>query len=139
MMKHYLLYFAATYSIALVLLGLLFAMFNLSFITTLPVLIASGFLTASHFVKKEQRLPNHDEKILLIWGTTATAIVIACLLLFFYIVTNPASDHYIEMADKSGLAGAAIIMLFVVIIHGGIFYLSYGWYAKKCFEKISKN
>lgn len=136
MMKHYFLYFAAIYSIALVLLGILFSLFNLGFISTLPVLVAAGFLTAAHFVKKERRIPNNDEKTQLVWGTTATALVIACLLLFFYIVTNPASDRFIEMADKAGLAGAAVIMLFVVIIHGGIFFVSYGWYAKRCLSKL---
>nr|WP_174505397.1 ABZJ_00895 family protein [Acinetobacter sp. Marseille-Q1620] len=135
-MKHYFLYFAAIYSIALVLLGLLFSILNLGFITTLPILLAAAFLTASHFVKKELRLPSHDEKIQLVWGSTATALVIACLLLFFYIVTNPASDHLLEIAEKTGLAGSAIIMLFIVIIHGGVFYLAYGWYANQCFQKL---
>ena len=137
-MKHYFLYFAAIYSIALVLLGVLFTMFNLGMIMTLFILIAAGFLTAAHFVKKEQRLPSNDEKMLLVWGTTMTALVIACILLFFYIVTNPASDHLLEAAEKSGLAGTAVIMLFVVIIHGGIFYLSYGWYANRCFNKLNQ-
>jgi len=62
-MSHYLKYFAVVYSIALiVLVSILIYGLKLGAITLLPGLIASAFLSARHFVKKEQRLPNDKEK-----------------------------------------------------------------------------
>ena len=62
-MSHYLKYFAAVYSIALFLLvSILIYGLKLGAITLLPGLIASAFLNARHFVKKEQRLPERKRK-----------------------------------------------------------------------------
>lgn len=62
-MSHYLKYFAVVYSMVLILLvSLLIFGLKLNAITLLPGLIASAFLSARHFVKKEQRLPNAKEK-----------------------------------------------------------------------------
>ncbi len=52
-MKHYLVYFAAVYSFALLLLGILFSLLNLNTSISIPTLIAAGFITAGHFVKRE--------------------------------------------------------------------------------------
>ena len=76
-MKHYLLHFAAVYSIALVLLitVLVFGL-NLGGLTLIPTLVACALISVRHFVKKEHRVPNNHEKIQLVWGSSAVAIIV---------------------------------------------------------------
>ena len=135
-MKHYLLFFAAVYSIALVLLitVLIFGL-NLGGLTLLPTLIAAAFISAGHFVKKEQRLPSSDEKIQLVWGSSAVAIIIGSFFVFFLVLMNPNAEAILKAADKAGLALAAVVMLCLIAIHGAVFHVAYGWYANRYYQK----
>ena len=134
-MKHYLRYFAVFYVIALFLIGLLFNLLKIGSISYIPTLIATGFITANHFIKKENRPPSTEEKVQLVWGSTITALFILCILCFFFIVLSPASDKLLKFAENTGLALWAVIMLFFVIIHAGIFFICYGWYANFYYKK----
>ena len=135
-MKPYLLFFAAVYSITLVLLitVLIFGL-NLGGLTLLPALIASAFISAGHFVKKEQRLPSSDEKIQLVWGSSAVAIIIGSFFVFFLVLMNPNAEAILKAADKAGLALAAVVMLCLIAIHGAVFHIAYGWYANRYYHK----
>lgn len=135
-MKPYLLFFAAVYSIALVLLitVLIFGL-NLGGLTLLPTLIAAAFISAGHFVKKEQRLPSSDEKIQLVWGSSAVAIIIGSFFVFFLVLMNPNAEAILQAADKAGLALSAVVMLCLIAIHGAIFHVAYGWYANRYYHK----
>ena len=135
-MKPYLLFFAAVYSIALVLLitVLIFGL-NLGGLTLLPTLIAAAFISAGHFVKKEQRLPSSDEKIQLVWGSSAVAIIIGSFFVFFLVLMNPNAEAILKAADKAGLALAAVVMLCLIAIHGAVFHVAYGWYANRYYQK----
>ncbi|MDM1720977.1 ABZJ_00895 family protein [Acinetobacter towneri] len=135
-MKPYLLFFAAVYSIALVLLitVLIFGL-NLGGLTLLPALIAAAFISAEHFVKKEQRLPSSDEKIQLVWGSSAVAIIIGSFFVFFLVLMNPNAEAILKAADKAGLALAAVVMLCLIAIHGAVFHVAYGWYANRYYQK----
>ena len=135
-MKPYLLFFAAVYSIALVLLitVLIFGL-NLGGLTLLPSLIAAAFISAGHFVKKEQRLPSSDEKIQLVWGSSAVAIIIGSFFVFFLVLMNPNAEAILKAADKAGLALAAVVMLCLIAIHGAVFHVAYGWYANRYYQK----
>ncbi len=135
-MKPYLLFFAAVYSITLVLLitVLIFGL-NLGGLTLLPALIASAFISAGHFVKKEQRLPSSDEKIQLVWGSSAVAIIIGSFFVFFLVLMNPNAEAILKAADKAGLALAAVVMLCLIAIHGAVFHVAYGWYANRYYQK----
>lgn len=129
-MKHYLKHFAAIYSIALVILvAILIFGLQLGGITLIPALIASALLSASHFVKKEQRLPSSDEKIQLVWGCSAIAIIIASFFVFFLVLMNPNAEQILKAADEAGLGISALIMLCLIAVHGIIFHFTYGWYA----------
>ena len=136
-MAHYLKHFAAVYSIALILLVtvLIFGL-NLGGLTLLPTLIACAFITARHFVKKELRLPSADEKVQLVWGSSAVALIIGSFFIFFLILMNPNAEQILKSADNAGLALSALIMLCLVAIHGAIFSIAYGWYANFCYKKI---
>ncbi len=136
-MKQYLGFFAAIYSITLVMIGIL-ALFNLAIISILPLLIAVGFFCAGHFVTKEQRTPTAEEKIQLVWGSTTIAIIISSFLVFFYVLTKPNAEQLLQSAQQSGLALSALIMLLVVVIHAVVFYFSYGWYANLYFKHFKK-
>lgn len=135
-MKPYLLFFAAVYSITLVLLitVLIFGL-NLGGLTLLPTLIAAAFISAGHFVKKEQRLPSSDEKIQLVWGSSAVAIIIGSFFVFFLVLMNPNAEAILQAADKAGLALSAVVMLCLIAIHGAIFHVAYGWYANRYYHK----
>lgn len=136
-MKHYLKHFAAIYSIALVILAaiLIFGL-HLGGITLIPALIASALLNASHFVKKEQRLPSSDEKVQLVWGCSAIAIIIASFFVFFLVLMNPNVEQILKAADEAGLGLSALIMLCLIAVHAVIFHFVYGWYATYCLRKI---
>lgn len=135
-MKHYLIYFAAVYSIALLLLGILFSLLNLTGSTSVPTLIAAGFITAGHFVKREQRIPSSDEKIQLVWGCTIVSLFISSILVFVYSLVDPATGNILKTVENTGLILIAIVMLLLILIHAAIFLVSFGWYAKICARKL---
>lgn len=136
-MKYYLKHFAAIYSIALVLLvAILIFGLHLGGITLIPALIASAFISAAHFVKKEQRLPSNDEKIQLVWGCSAIAIIIASFFVFFLVLMNPNAEQILKAADEAGLGLSAVIMLCLIAVHGAILHFAYGWYAAYRFEQL---
>ena len=131
MIKHYLIYFAAVYSIALLLLGIMFSLLNLTGSTSVPTLIAAG-----HFVKREQRIPNSDEKIQLVWGCTIVSLFISSILVFLYSLVNPTTGNILKTVENTGLILIAIVMLLLILIHAAIFFVSFGWYAKICARKL---
>ena len=135
-MKHYLIYFAAVYSIALLLLGILFSLLNLTGSTSVPTLIAAGFITAGHFVKREQRIPSSDEKIQLVWGCTIVSLFISSILVFVYSLVDPTTGNILKTVENTGLILIAIVMLLLILIHAAIFLVSFGWYAKICARKL---
>lgn len=136
-MTHYLKYFAAVYCIALLLVITIFIFgFHLGGITLIPALIAAAFIAARHFVRQQQRLPMSDEKVQLIWGSSAVAVVIGSFFVFFLVVMNPNADAILASADQAGLAISAVIMLFIIALHGAIFSIAYGWYAQFCYQRI---
>ena len=136
-MKHYLIYFAAVYSIALLLLGILFSLLNLTGSTSVPTLIAAGFITAGHFVKREQRIPSSDEKIQLVWGCTIVSLFISSILVFVYSLVDPTAGNILKTVENTGLILIAIVMLLLILIHAAIFFVSCGWYAKICARKLN--
>ncbi|WP_244516289.1 ABZJ_00895 family protein [Acinetobacter kyonggiensis] len=131
MIKHYLIYFAAVYSIALLLLGIMFSLLNLTGSTSVPTLIAAG-----HFVKREQRIPNSDEKIQLVWGCTIVSLFISSILVFLYSLVDPTTGNILKTVENTGLILIAIVMLLLILIHAVIFFVSFGWYAKICARKL---
>ena len=136
-MGKYLKYFAAVYSIALVLLTtvLIFGL-NLGHLSLLPTLIVSALISARHFVKSEQRLATSEEKIQLVWGSSAVAIMIASFFMFFLVMMSPNAEQILKAAEKMGLGLYAVIMLCIVALHGAIFHLAYQFYGKHCLNKF---
>lgn len=135
-MKHYLIYFAAVYSFALLLLGILFSLLNLNTSISIPTLIAAGFITAGHFVKREQRRPSDDERIQLIWSCTITSLIITSLVLFFYSLLSPAASNILNVVKSTNIILIAIMML-LILVHAVVFFVSFGWYANRCAQKLN--
>ncbi|WOE31402.1 MULTISPECIES: ABZJ_00895 family protein [unclassified Acinetobacter] len=136
-MTHYLKYFAAVYCLALLLvITVLIFGFQLGGISVIPALIAAAFIAARHFVRREQRLPFSDEKVQLVWGSSAVAIVIGSFFVFFLVLMNPRADAILASADQAGIAISAVIMLFIIAVHGAIFSIAYGWYAQFCYKRL---
>ena len=135
-MKHYLVYFAAVYSFALLLLGILFSLLNLNTSISIPTLIAAGFITAGHFVKREQRRPSDDERIQLIWSCTITSLIITSLVLFFYSLLSPATSNILNVVKSTNIILIAIMML-LILVHAAVFFVSFGWYANRCAQKLN--
>ena len=82
-----------------------------------------------------QRLPSSDEKIQLVWGSSAVAIIIGSFFVFFLVLMNPNAEAILKAADKAGLALAAVVMLCLIAIHGAVFHVAYGWYANRYYQK----
>ena len=135
-MKHYLIYFAAVYSFALLLLGILFSLLNLNTSISIPTLIAAGFITAGHFVKREQRRPSDDERIQLIWSCTITSLIITSLVLFFYSLLSPATSNILNVVKSTNIILIAIMMMLLILVHAAVFFVSFGWYANRCAQKL---
>ena len=135
-MKHYLIYFAAVYSFALLLLGILFSLLNLNTSISIPTLIAAGFITAGHFVKREQRRLSDDERIQLIWSCTITSLIITSLVLFFYSLLSPAASNILNVVKSTNIILIAIMML-LILVHAVVFFVSFGWYANRCAQKLN--
>ena len=136
-MSAYLKYFAAVYSIALVLMLLvLIFIFNLGVLTLLPALIAAALLSARHFVRKEQRIPTNHEKIQLVWGSSAVAICIGSFFAFFIVMLNPNAEQILQAVDQAGLGLYALVMLCLVALHAAIFHSAYAWYADAVLKRL---
>ena len=135
-MKHYLVYFAAVYSFALLLLGILFSLLNLNTSISIPTLIAAGFITAGHFVKREQRRLSDDERIQLIWSCTITSLIITSLVLFYYSLLSPAASNILNVVKSTNIILIAIMML-LILVHAVVFFVSFGWYANRCAQKLN--
>lgn len=138
-MTHYLKHFAAVYCIALTLLVtvLIFGL-KLGGLSLVPTLIVSALITAGYFANKEQRLPTQHEKIQLIWGSSAIAIMIASFFVFFLVLMNPNAEQILAIAEKSGILLAAMIMLILIVLHAAIFFVAYNWYTPYRLKKLFK-
>lgn len=125
-MKHYYLHFAAVYAIALILLlFILIFIFPLGYASLFPTLILAALISIHHFFKREQRLASAEEKIQLIWGLSAVAIVIGSFFTLFLVLMNPNAEQILKSADQAGLGLSAVIMLCMVAIHAAIFSIIY--------------
>lgn len=136
-MSHYLKYFAAVYSIALILLvSILIYALQLGAITLLPGLIASAFLSARHFVKKEQRLPNDKEKNKLVWGSTIVAMSLGFIVMFSLIFMHPRAEEILITISQAGRASYSLLMAGAIALHGLIFHIAYNGYARYSLNKF---
>lgn len=135
-MSHYLKYFAVVYSIALiVLVSILIYGLKLGAITLLPGLIASAFLSARHFVKKEQRLPNDKEKNKLVWGSTVVAMTIGFIVMFVLIFMHPRAEEILITLGHAGRASYSLLIAGAIALHGLIFHIAYNGYARYSLSK----
>ncbi|MEW9150002.1 ABZJ_00895 family protein [Acinetobacter indicus] len=75
---------------------------NLGVLTLFPTLVVVALINAKHFVKREKRLPTSDERIQLIWGSSAVAIIIGSLFIFFMVLMNPYAEQIIRSARENG-------------------------------------
>ena len=136
-MSHYLKYFAAVYSIALFLLvSILIYGLKLGAITLLPGLIASAFLSARHFVKKKQRLPNDEEKNKLVWGSTVIAMSIGFIVMFMLIFIHPRAEEILTTISQAGRVGNSLLVTGAIALHGLIFHIAYNGYARYSLNKF---
>lgn len=136
-MSHYLKYFAAVYSIALFLLvSILIYGLKLGAITLLPGLIASAFLSARHFVKKKQRLPNDEEKNKLVWGSTVIAMSIGFIVMFMLIFIHPRAEEILTTISQAGRVGNSLLVAGAIALHGLIFHIAYNGYARYSLNKF---
>lgn len=136
-MSHYLKYFAVVYSMVLILLvSLLIFGLKLNATTLLPGLIASAFLSARHFVKKEQRLPNAKEKNTLVWGSTVIAMTIGFIVMFISIYMHPQTEEILITMNYAGRARNSWLVAAAIAVHGLIFHIAYNGYARYTLNKF---
>ncbi len=129
-MSHYLKYFATVYLTLVLLVGILIYVFNLGAILLIPALIASAFLSARYFVKKELRLPTQEEKSKLVWGSTIIAMTFGFIFLVVVIWMNPQTDEiYRTLAYTTGRGTNSFLVAASIALHALLFHIAYNAYA----------
>lgn len=138
-MKYYLLVFSAVYTIATILFGCVSIFINVSSSSSsIPILLAAGFFTSWHFVKREQRIPNKNEKTQLIWGSIACTFIISTIFVFIVAFALGQSKIWIELLLNAPIWIWIFAISFMILIEFITFYIGYGWYAKKCLIDLNK-
>ena len=135
-MSHYLKYFATVYLTLVLLVGILIYVFNLGAILLIPALIASAFLSARYFVKKELPLPTQEEKSKLVWGSTIIAMTFGFIFLVVVIWMNPQTDEiYRTLAYTTGRGTNSFLVAASIALHALLFHIAYNAYARYSLAK----
>lgn len=137
-MKYYLLVFSVVYIIATILFGILSMLVNVSSSTGVPILLAASFFTSGLFVKREQRIPNKNEKTQLIWGSIACTFIISIILVFLVSIALAQTTIWIELIQNVPIWVWLLATSLMIVIEFLVFYLGYGWFAKKCLNDLNK-
>ncbi|MGE8539113.1 MAG: ABZJ_00895 family protein [Acinetobacter sp.] len=137
-MSHYLKYFSTVYLSLVLLVGVLIYTLNLGIILLIPALIASAFLSARYFVKKEQRLPSKQEKSKLVWGSTVIAITFGLIFIWIVIWMHPHTEHILNNIAYAGRGPNSFLMAGAIALHGLLFHIAYNGYARYSLNKRIK-
>lgn len=135
-MKYYLWIFTGIYTLTLLIFGLLAYFINPSSSTTVPTLIAAGFFTSWIFVKREQRVPNPQERKHLILGSIASNLIISTILVVIALFFIAPIQTSIEIIKHIPIWLWILVTIFLILVEYFIFHLSYGWYAKQCLKGL---
>jgi predicted membrane protein len=73
----------------------------------------------------------------LVWGCTIVSLFISSILVFVYSLVDPTTGNILKTVENTGLILIAIVMLLLILIHAAIFFVSFGWYAKICAQKLN--
>ena len=134
-MSHYLKYFATVYLTLVLLVGIFIYVFNLGTILLIPALIASAFLSARYFVKKELRLPTQQEKSKLVWGSTIIAMTFGFIFLVVVIWMNPQTDEIYRTITYIGRGTNSFLVAASIALHALLFHIAYNAYARYSLAK----
>src|SRR5690606_36734869 len=129
-MSHYLKYFATVYLTLVLLVGILIYVFNLGAILLIPALIASAFLSARYFVKKEVRLPTQEEKSKLVWGSTIIAMTFGFIFLVVVIWMNSQTDEIYRTITYTGRGTNSFLVAASIALHALLLHVAYNAYAR---------
>lgn len=134
-MSHYLKYFATVYLTLVLIVGILIYVFNLGAILLIPALIASAFLSARYFVKKELRLPTQEEKSRLVWGSTIIAMTSGFIFLFIVIWLHPQTEEIYRRMAYTGRGPNSFLVAASIALHALLFHIAYNSYARYSLSK----
>ena len=134
-MSHYLKYFATVYLTLVLIVGILIYVFNLGAILLIPALIASAFLSARYFVKKELRLPTQEEKSRLVWGSTIIAMTFGFIFLFIVIWLHPQTEEIYRRMAYTGRGPNSFLVAASIALHALLFHIAYNGYARYSLSK----
>lgn len=140
-MRYYFLFFSGVYFVATILCGILGLFIDIGSASTVSTLFAAGFLTSWQFVRREQRIPDAQEKKQLIWGSIACTFIISAILVgMAFLFIAPFRNMLMTMSNLPIWIWAFMIgvLAFLLLIEFAIFYMSYGWYANQCLKGFEK-
>ena len=140
-MKYYLLFFSGIYIVATILCGILGLFINIGSASTVPTLLAAGFLTSWQFVRREQRIPDAQEKKQLIWGSIACTFIISAILVSMaFLFIAPLRDMLMTMSNLPMWIWAFMVgvLAILILIEFAIFHISYCWYVNQCLKGFEK-
>lgn len=135
-MKYYLWIFTGIYTLTLLIFGLLAYFIDLSSSTTVPTLIVAGFFTSWIFVKREQSVPNPQERKHLILGSIASNLIISAILVVIALFFIAPIQTSIEVIKHIPIWLWILVTVFLILVEYFIFHLSYGWYSKQCLKGL---
>jgi len=136
-MSHYLKYFATVYLTLVLIVGILIYVFNLGAILLIPALIASAFLSARYFVKKELRLPTQEEKSRLVWGSTIIAMTFGFIFLFIVIWLHPQTEEIYRRMAYTGRGPNSFLVATSIALHALLFHIAYNGYVRYSLSKCT--
>ncbi len=135
--------FGVAYCAGVVILGVIFNLFNLdqNVGASIAVLFAAASTSATNFIKDNKRVPNKAEKTKLVWLSLFTAWLVSIMLIIsvaFAIDGFGGVVGLIKLATEIDMPVIIGAILFVSLIHLVILSYSYGSLAKKQYDGLLK-
>src|SRR5690606_650678 len=128
-------YFATVYLTLVLLVGILIYVFNLGAILLIPALIASAFLSACYFVKKELRLLSQEVIYKLVCGSTIVDMTLGVIFLVVVIWMNPQTDEIYRTITYTGRGTNSFLVAASIALHALLFHIAYNAYARYSLAK----
>lgn len=138
--KKYILYFSLIYAVILIITNILLNVFKIDtgVATNFVMLIAAAYGAAAKFVMDNRRVPNKQEKNLLLWGCLLVSIAILVIDMVIVIFLTSGTVGLNEMTKTLKTLPSMwwlIIITFVIVVEYLLLSMVYGWGARKFADK----
>jgi hypothetical protein len=126
-MTKYILIFAATYLLAIVVSLLVSSLILQTGMGNVATLFISAWVASRAFVKDYGRVPTKAEKRSLAWGSYLAALMVSGFLVAGFLLVSRDGGEIARSLIDIDLWIWAIALSVITLISGGILLLCYGW------------